>query len=360
MTCIFDIWTALQKRLRRRIGLALGLPAVFALPWIVLAFFLPWPWLTAALCGVVTAGMFCAFLYSIYTELLPYHRTDRLLSALQGEEESTVDGVYLGEKNAFTMRDGVRMRVLRLDAEDTVKGEPVERELHLPASFLTDLQAGSRVRLSVSHGVMTGVPSETKVTVRLHRGGLAVPRIQYFLAVILAAVLWLGGYEAVQHLTAPETVDAAVCTLAYHAESEAVLQDAAKERSLSLSFAYSTTLDDETLYQYLATYGTFEADLLLLPLSDYLGTFEAETPPLPAVPDGVRTVTNSEGAPVAAVLYDPADPGYSALFSGIVDWIAIPKDDAYVLSLAPSANAAASDAATVLLSALLQNDFPKE
>ena len=360
MTRIFDIWAASQKRLRQRIGLAFGLPAAFALPWLVLAFFFPWPWLTAGLCTVITAGMFCALLYAIYTELLPFLRTDRLLSSLQGEAESIVDGVYLGEKSAFTMRDGVRMRVLRLDAEDTVKGEPVERELHLPASFLTTLQTGSRVRLSVSHGVVIGVPSGTNVTVRLHRGGLAVPRIQYFLAVILAAVLWLGGYEAVQHLTAPETVDVAVCTLAYHAESEAVLQDAAKERSLSLSFAYSTTLDNETLYQYLATYGTFEADLLLLPLSDYLGTFDGETPPLPAVPDGVRTVTNSEGAPVAAVLYDPADPGYSALFSGIVDWIAIPKDDAYVLSLAPSANAAASDAATVLLSALLQNVFPKE
>ncbi|MBQ9189240.1 MAG: hypothetical protein IJ138_07945, partial [Clostridia bacterium] len=270
MTRIFDIWAASQKRLRRRVGMALILPVAFALPWIVLAFFLPWPWLTAVLCAVVTAGVFCALLYAIYTELLPYRRTDRLLSALQGEEESTAEGVYLGEKSAFTIRDGVRMRVLRLDAGDTVKGEAVERELHLPASFLTDLQTGSRVRCVASHGVMTGVPSETNVTVRLPRGGLAVPRIQYFLAVILAAVLWLGGYEAVQHLTAPETVDAAVCTLAYHAESEAVLQNAVKAKSLTLSFAYSTTLDDETLYQYLATYGTFEADLLLLPLSDYL------------------------------------------------------------------------------------------
>ena len=360
MTRIFDIWAASQKRLRRRVGMALILPVAFALPWLVLAFFFPWPWLTAMLCAVVTAGMFCALLYAIYTELLPYRRTDRLLSALQGEEESTAEGVYLGEKSAFTIRDGVRMRVLRLDAGDTVKGEAVERELHLPASFLTNLQTGSRVRLSVSHGVVIGVPSGTNVTVRSHRGGLAVPRVQFVLAVILAAVLWLGGYEAVQHLTAPETVDAAVCTLAYHAESEAVLQNAVKAKSLTLSFAYSTTLDDETLYQYLATYGTFEADLLLLPLSDYLDTFEAETPPLPAVPDEVRTVTNSEGAPVAAVLYDPADPGYSALFSGIVDWIAIPKDDAYVLALAPNANDAAPDAATVLLSALLQNDFPKE
>lgn len=360
MTRILDIWRASQKRLRRRVWLALGLPVAFALPCIALSFLFPWAWLTAALCAVVTAGAFCALLYAIYAELLPYRRTDRLFSALQGEEESTAEGVYLGEKSAFTMRDGVRMRVLRLDAGDAVKGEPVERELHLPASFLTSLQPESRIRLSFSHGVITGVPSEANVTVRLRRGGLAVPRVQYFLAVIVAAVLWLGGYEAVQQLTAPETVDAAVCTLAYHAESEAVLQDAAKERSLSLSFAYSTTLDNETLYQYLATYGTFEADLLLLPLSDYLGTFDGETPPLPALPDGVRSITNGEGAPVAAVLYDPADPAYSALFSGIVDWIAIPKDDAYVLSLAPSAGKAAPDAAVVLLSALLRNDFPKE
>ncbi len=360
MTRIYDIWTASQKRLKRRVGLALGMPFTFALPWIVLFFFLPWPWLTATLSAIVTAGAFCTLLYSIHSEYLPYIRTDRLLSSLQGEAESIVDGVYLGEKESCTMRDGVRMRVLRIDAGDVLKGEPIERELHLPASFLTNLHKGNPARFTVSHGLVTGVPSETKISVRLGRGKLAVPRVQYILAVILATVLWLGGYEVVQQFTSPETVDVAVCTLAYHAESEAALTDAAKAQSLSLSFAYSTTLDDETLYQYLATYGTFEADLLLLPLSDYLGTFDAETPPLPALPDGMRTITNSVGSPVAAVLYDPADPAYSGRLSAIVNWIAIPKDDAYVLALAPNANDAAPDAATVLLSVLLRNDFPKE
>lgn len=359
MIRIHSVWKNHLKRNRKKVLFFCLTSGVLALGLTVLSFFLSSSWQLALIFAVLSAGVFCWFLYSVYSVYLPFLRTERLLSSLDLSEEVEHSGTYLGEKSSGAMRDGVRMHVLRTDEGERVRGEPVESEPELPSVFRFFLTPGRPIRYTAVRGVITGLEEGSNVSVRLSKGRLSVPRVQYLLMVLLALIFWFGGYEIRHRLNEVKSTDVAVCTLAYHSESESVLQKAAEEQGLSLSFAYTTTLDQETVYQYLATHGTFESELLLLSASDYLSAFDRDTPVL--VPeDGVRFLENASGQPVAAVLYDPEDPVYSKRFASVADWIAIPKNDLYVLAIGPSANETASEAASLLISVFTQDIFPKE
>jgi hypothetical protein len=357
MTRFIDLFHAEEPKLSRQAYCALLLPVgVGILGIAAIVLFLP---LTAAvIVGILwTAAALCLSYYGYMTRLLPFLRTRRLYAGLSGDPEETVEGVCLGEKSAKNLRDGVLMRRLRIDAGDLIKGEPVEREADLPAVFDCTLPEGTNVRVTTVRSVVTELDPCGAGRIRLARGAYQPMRIVYVVLILAAAAIWLTGAYAVNKWRTPPKTDVAVCTLAYHAEYEAVLNKSAKEQGLSLAFAYSTSLDKDILYQYLATYGTHEAELLLLPASAYLSTFDTETPALPVLPEGMRTIDNANGAPVAVVLYDPDDAAYSARFASLIDWIAIPRDDMYVAAIGPQANETASSAFDLLLSVLLRNEF---
>ena len=356
---IQKIWNNHLKRNRKKVLFFCLTSGILALGLIILSFFLSSSWQIALIFAVLSAGVFCWFLYSVYSVYLPFTRTERLLSSLDPSEEVEHSGTYLGKKSTGAMRDGVRMQVLRTDEGESVRGEPVESEPELPAIFRFFLTPGSPIRYTAVRGIITGLEEGSNVSVRLSKGRLSVPLVQYLLMALLALILWLGGYEIRHRLNEVKSTDVAVCTLAYHSESESVLQKAADEQGLSLSFAYTTTLDQETVYQYLATHGTFESELLLLSASDYLSAFDRDTPAL-YPENGVRFLENASGQPVAAVLYDPEDPVYSKRFASVADWIAIPKNDLYVLAIGPGANETASEAASLLINVFTQDIFPKE
>ncbi len=324
------------------------LPLIAGLAGTGLSFLFPFTFFTVILDILLTAAGIFGLWYGLMKHTLPYLRARKLYASVSGQKIRFTEGIFLGESGSRRTRENVLMSALQIDAGERVHGEPVTSEVSLPAIFSADIPKGSPVRFEISQGVVTGIEPDCAVSVSLKRGAYAAGRLVPILILIGSAALWLTGWRVSEKLSAPPSYDVAVCTLAYHEETEALLSSALENEGIRLSFAYSTTIDSETLYQYLATYGTFEADLILLPESAYLSAFSSETPKLSGTAD-FRYLCNGSGEPVAAVLYGP--DGETPL-PGIFDWIAVPADEPYLLCLGPNASPGAERAAFGLLSAL--------
>ena len=332
------------------------LPLLAGIAGIGISFLFPFTLLTLVIGILLTAAAASGTYCGLMTRTLPYVRVKKLYSFLSGQKTRITEGIFLGESPSKHTRANILMSALRVDAGERVRGEPVTSEVSLPAVFFAKIPEGSRVRFETGEGAVTGIEPDCELSVSLKRGAYAAGRLVPALILIGSAALWLTGWLASEKLSAPPAFDAAVCTLAYHEETEAFLTAALENEGIRLSFAYSTSIDSETLYQYLATYGAFEADLILLPLSAYESTFSYETPPLSAA-EGVRYLTDAEGRPVAAVLYGP--DGETPLPS-LFDWIAVPADEPYLLCLGPHAEEGAEKAASCLLSALSKLGSPAD
>ncbi len=346
---------------RKRTGLYLvTVPALTAAIGAVVA-----AWLCRA--GVIWAGLWsAAVLCALYVYgqrvALPLFLTRRLYARLLTEPSETIEGVVLGWKKEKNTLSGVMMRVLVLDTGETVRGEPAPREVNVPAVLLPEIPTGETVRIIAREGVVLSLFPCSRCRVQPQGGRYAVSPLVLGGLILLCTVGWGGGYALYEQAHRTTTVAVAVCTPAYRQESERNIVAWFEKNDLPRpAFSYTNTLDNETVYQYFATYGALDAECLLLPEGVFSNVFDGDVPALPTdtMPDGdtLRFVCNADGQPVALVLYDPQDEDYSARFRALIDWVAVPREERYLLALAPQGREKAESVLSGLTSWLLLSSF---
>lgn len=317
------------------------------------------------LSGAFSAAVLCALYIYRQRVALPLLRTWRLYARLLAEAPETVSGTVLGWKAGKTTQQGVMMRALVLDTGETVRGEKVPREVNVPALLLPTVQTGAVVQILTRENIALSLSPCEACRVEPREGRYAVSALVLGGLALLCAVGWASGHALYQRAHRQPTVAVAVCTPAHRPEAEAALQDAFAAQGLSTPiFSYTNTLDPETVYSFLATYGALEADCLLLSEGTFRAVFDGDVPALPIASfsegDDLRFLTNAEDEPVAVILYDPRDEGYSARFRALIDWVAVPREDRYILALAPHGEGRAEDAVRGLVHWLLARSAPKE
>ena len=320
---------------------------------------------SALLSGALSAAVLCALYVYRQRVALPLVRTRRLYDRLVREEPETVRGTVLGWKAGKTSQQGVMMRSLILDTGETVRGERVPWEVNVPAVLLPTVQTGAVVQILTRENIALSLSHCEACRVEPREGRYAVSALVLGGMALLCAVGWASGQALYQRAHQKPTVAVAVCTPAHRPEAEAALQDAFAAQGLPMPiFSYTNTLDRETVYSFLATYGALEADCLLLSEGTFRAVFDGDVPALPIASfsegDDLRFLTNAEDEPVAVILYDPRDEGYSARFHALIDWVAVPREDRYILALAPQGEGRAEDAVRGLVHWLLARSASKE
>ncbi len=312
--------------------------------------------------GLWSAGVLCALYVYGQRVALPLCLTRRLYARLLTEPSETIKGVVLGWKKEKNTLSGVMMRVLVLDTGETVRGEPAPREVNVPAVLLPEIPTGETVRIIAREGVVLSLFPCSRCRVQPQGGRYAVSPLVLGGLILLCTMGWGGGYALYEQAHRTTTVAVAVCTPAYRQESERNIVVWFEKNDLPRpAFSYTNTLDNETVYQYLATYGALDAECLLLPEGVFSNVFDGDVPALPTdtMPDGdtLRFVCNADGQPVALVLYDPQDEDYSARFRALIDWVAVPREERYLLALAPQGREKAESVLSGLTNWLLLSSF---
>lgn len=320
---------------------------------------------SALLSGALSAAVLCALYVYRQRVALPLVRTRRLYDQLIQEEPETVRGTVLGWKAGKTSQQGVMMRSLILDTGETVRGERVPREVNVPAVLLPTVQTGAVVQIQARENVALSLSHCEGCRVEPREGRYAVSALVLGGLILLCAVGWASGHALYQRAHRQPTVAVAVCTPAHRPEAEADIRESFAAQGLPEPvFTYTNTLDGEMVYSFLATYGALDADCLLLSEETFCAVFDGDVPPLPAetLPegDGLRFLFNAGNEPVAVILYDPRDEGYSARFHALIDWVAVPREDRYILALAPQGKGRAEDAVRGLVHWLLARSASKE
>ena len=312
-----------------------------------------------------SAAVLCALYIYRQRVALPLIRTRRLYARLIAEAPETVSGTVLGWKEGKISQQGVMMRSLILDTGETVRGERVPREVNVPAVLLPTVQTGAVVQILTRENIALSLSHCEGCRVEPREGRYAVSALVLGGLILLCAVGWASGHALYQRAHRQPTVAVAVCTPAHRPEAEADIRESFAAQGLPEPvFTYTNTLDRETVYSFLATYGALDADCLLLSEETFRAVFDGDVPPLPAetLPegDGLRFLFNGGNEPVAVILYDPQDEGYSARFHALIDWVAVPREDRYILALAPHGEGRAEDAVRGLVHWLLARSAPKE
>ena len=317
------------------------------------------------LSGAFSAAVLCALYIYRQRVALPLIRTRRLYARLIAEAPETVSGTVLGWKAGKISQQGVMMRSLILDTGETVRGERVPREVNVPAVLLPTVQTGAVVQIQARENVALSLSPCERCRVEPREGRYAVSTLVLGGMALLCAVGWTSGQALYQRAHQKPTVAVAVCTPAHRPEAEADVRESFAAQGLPEPvFSYTNTLDRETVYSFLATYGALDADCLLLSEETFRAVFDGDVPALPIASfsegDDLRFLTNAEDEPVAVILYDPRDEGYSTRFHALIDWVAVPREDRYILALAPRGEGRAEDAVRGLVHWLLARSAPKE
>lgn len=317
------------------------------------------------LSGTFSAAVLCALYIYRQRVALPLVRTRRLYDRLVREEPEIVRGTVLGWKAGKISQQGVMMHSLVLDTGETVRGEKVPREVNVPAVLLPEIPTGAVVQLRVRENVALSLSPCEACQVKTREGRYAVSALVLGGLALLCAIGWFSGHALYQRARQKPTLAVAVCTPAHRSEAEEALQEAFAARGLPAPvFSYTNTLDKETVFQFLATYGALDADCLLLPEETFRSVFDGDVPVLPAAQfsagDDLHFLTNAENEPIALVLYDPQDQTYSARFRTLIDWVAVPREDRYLLALAPHGEGRAEDGVRGLADWLLARSVSEE
>lgn len=317
------------------------------------------------LSGAFSAAVLCALYIYRQRVALPLIRTRRLYARLIAEAPETVSGTVLGWKAGKISQQGVMMRSLILDTGETVRGERVPREVNVPAVLLPTVQTGAVVQIQARENVALSLSHCEACRVEPREGRYAVSTLVLGGMALLCAVGWASGHALYQRAHRQPTVAVAVCTPAHRPEAEADVRESFAAQGLPEPvFTYTNTLDGETVYSFLATYGALDADCLLLSEETFRAVFDGDVPALPtgSFPegDGLRFLFNEENEPVAVILYDPQDESYSARFHALIDWVAVPREDKYILARAPRGEGRAEDAVRGLVRWLLARSVSKE
>lgn len=317
------------------------------------------PWQIALASAASTAVLCMAAYGTIQRHILPLYRTDRLMEELAQGERTKISGTYSGIREAKTLRGGLLMYKLRIDAGDRVKGEAVDREVDLPAVFSDfPIQDGAHLEIETVKNVLVSANPPIQVSCRPTHGAYRISPLICALIVLLCGACAGGIYASRQAAAAEYTLQISVCTPAHHSEAQLTIEAELEQNDLPAAFHYTDTVDRETVALYLATHGTFETDILLLNGDNYAGVFDCEGRVLDtekaenALGMHLKYVTNSAGAPTGVILYDPADDSYSRQFSALMDWIAVEADVPLVAAIPGGTQA--GDSAEAALICILQ------
>jgi len=331
----------LENKLKKRLRLYLAGSAAVALIGIILAAAayeasVPATAVTGLLTGILGVGIY-AFLQG---RILPLYRADKLMKQLESGEPEPFEGIFRGMADGKTMLGGVMMYKLRLDEGKRVGKEPVLRELSIPAAFgKPQLEEGIVLRGEVVEGVVVASQLPYSGELKPRNGRYQVSSFAVLAILIAAMLLWCGIYSGSHKQAAGDTLNVAVCTPAHHEESEAELNQAMALDGIEVAFSYTNTIDGETVAMYLATFGSMDADILVLNGDQFAGVFENEAQPLETkeltaiLGFEPRFATNGAGEATGVVLYIPGDGVYNANFPKLIDWIAVEKDAALVAAI---------------------------
>lgn len=272
--------------------------------------------------------------------ILPLYRTDRLMKALGMKQPESFEGIFRGIADGKTMHSGVMMYRMRLDEGKRVGKEPVFRVLSIPAVFgKPRIEEGTVFRGTCADGIVVASLMAPTQEMKPREGKYQVSSFAVLAVVIAAALLWCGIYSITNRQSAETILNVAVCTPAHHAETETELDQVMQLDGIDVAFSYTNTIDGEAVATYLATFGSMDADILVLNADQFAGVFENEAHPLEteALTDALgfepRYTTDAAGQHTGVVLYIPGDSAYNARFPKLIDWIAVEKDVALVAAI---------------------------
>lgn len=293
-----------------------------------------------AVLGMATAFLGIGVVFLVMRRILPLYRADRLMKNYQQKQPEPFAGVFRGLAEGKTMQGGVMMYKLRLDEGKRVGKEPVFRELSVPAILgLPQIEEGTILRGEAVESVIMAAELPPVRELKPVEGKYQLPSFAVLVILMASALLWFGIYGGVHKQPAQTTLNVAVCTPAHHQETETALEQAVKIDGVDITFSYTNTIEPEAVAMYLATFGSMDADILVLNADHFAGVFENEGLPLKTkeLTDALgfepRFVTDAAGQPTGVVLYIPDDPAYNAQFPRLIDWIAVEKDVALVAAI---------------------------
>ena len=231
------------------------------------------------------------------------------------------------------MHSGVMMYKLRLDEGKRVGKEPVYREVSIPAVFEKPrIEEGTVIRGNAVEGVVVAARFISAQKLNPAEGKYQVSTAAMMAMLVGAALLWGSIYDGINRQPAASVLNIAVCTPAHHEDTQSELEQVMTIDGAEVAFSYTNTLDSETVAMYLATFGSMDADILVLNADQFSGVFENEAYPLDAeeleqsLGRELRYVTDATGQYTGVVLYDPNNPDYNTGFPRLIDWIAVEKD----------------------------------
>ena len=334
----------LENKLKKRLRLYLAGSAAVVLIGIILAIAavtareitIPVTAVMSLLTGILGMEIYTFF----QNRVLPLYRTDRLMKALRQKQPESFEGIFRVIADGKTMHSGVMMYKLRLDEGKRVGKEPVFRELSIPAIFgKPQVEEGTILRGNSVEGIVMTSEIPPARELKPVEGKYQVSAFGVLTILIAAALLWCGIYSGVHKQTAAATLNVAVCTPAHHEETETELEQAMKLDGVEVAFSYTNTIDGETVATYLATFGSMDADILVLNGDQFAGVFENEAHPLETeeltavLGFEPRFAVNAAGENTGVALYIPGDGAYNARFPKLVDWIAVEKDVALIAAI---------------------------
>lgn len=331
----------LEKQISKKLRLYLAGSAAVAFIGIILAAVtyeasVPATAVMSLLTGILGVGIYAFF----QNRILPLYRADKLMKQLESNEPELFEGVFRGVADGKTMLGGVMMYKLRLDEGKRVGKELVLRELSIPAIFgKPRIKEGTVLRGEAAEGVVVASQLPYSGELKPRNGRYQVSSFAVLTVMVASALLWCGIYSGIHKQAAGDILNVAVCTPAHHEESEAELNQAMALDGIEVAFSYTNTIDGETVATYLATFGSMDADILVLNGDQFAGVFENEAQPLETkeltaiLGFEPRFATNGAGEATGIVLYIPGDGAYNTNFPKLIDWIAVEKDVALMAAI---------------------------
>ncbi len=292
----------------------------------------------AAVMGLLTALLMGGMYALIQSVVLPLHRTQMLMQQLLQKRAEPFTGIFRGFPAGKGLKSGIMMHRFLLDEGTLVGKEPVYRELCMPAVFgKPHLQEGASISGCAAGNVIVSASFPMEDALRPMQGRYQVSSSVVLGILAASLVLWGSIYGAAN---APaNTLNVAVCTPAHHEQTSAELENAMALAGAEISFSYTNTLEAETVAMYLATFGSMDADILILNGDQFAGVFENEGWPVStaemeeALGFTPRYTQDASGQMTGVVLYIPEDTAYNANFPKLPDWIAVEKDVALVAAI---------------------------
>ena len=289
--------------------------------------------------------------------LLPLLRVKKLLAALDQDNILRVEGTFRGYSETLGVHGGIFTRRIYVDAGDRFRNESYSRELELPAICANvPFKDGDRVELeTVENLVVASHPAFSGGPVCAKKGAHALPSYVIAAILLLSVLLWLVIHTVANGSAVADVPRLAVCAPAHNEEMDTLISDTA-----GVEIGYSNTLNAQDVAQYLATYGTFDADVIVLGKTYFDGVYYGDASPLDpnAITDALgfapKYIEGEHGEKLAVILYDPEDDAYNASFPRLYDWFAVEAGTPMLMMVRANSRFAGNGDAAKAVTAILK------